>query len=59
MAPRTPAAGRIPLGGDDERVLIEAAKADPRRFGDLYERNFDRVYAYVARAPAAGGRPRT
>jgi RNA polymerase sigma-70 factor (ECF subfamily) len=53
MAPQASAA-ETPLGGDDERLLIEAAKADPRRFGDLYERNFDRVYAYVARR--AGGR---
>src|SRR5262245_54585642 len=48
MTPRAPAA-EIPLGGDDERLLIEAAKADPRRFGELYERHFDRVYAFVAR----------
>ena len=33
----------------DERSLIEAAQADPARFVDLYERNFHRVYAYVAR----------
>jgi len=32
----------------DERVLIEAAQRDPRRFGELYENNFDRVYAFVA-----------
>lgn len=32
----------------DERALIEAAKRDPRRFAELYEANFDRVYAYVA-----------
>jgi len=32
-----------------ERELIEAAQRDPRRFGELYERNFDRVYAYVTR----------
>lgn len=32
-----------------ERLLIEAAQADPRRFGDLYELHFDRVYAYVTR----------
>lgn len=31
----------------DERPLIEAAQRDPRRFADLYEANFDRVYAYV------------
>lgn len=31
----------------DERILIEAAKADPRQFADLYEIHFERVYAYV------------
>ena len=36
-------------GGEDERRLVEAAKGDPRRFGELYEANFERVYAYVAR----------
>jgi RNA polymerase sigma-70 factor (ECF subfamily) len=53
MGPHASAA-ETPLGGDDERLLIEAAKADRRRFGELYERNFDRVYAYLARR--AGGR---
>ncbi len=33
----------------DERQLIEAAQKDSSRFGELYERNFERVYAYVAR----------
>jgi len=33
----------------DEQALIEAAQNDPARFGDLYERNFERVYAFVAR----------
>src|SRR5438067_1428616 len=32
-----------------ERLLIEAAQRDPRRFADLYEDNFERVYAYIAR----------
>jgi RNA polymerase sigma-70 factor, ECF subfamily len=32
-----------------ERLLIEAARKDPRRFADLYEANFERVYAFVAR----------
>src|SRR5438477_3144921 len=36
-------------GTDDERQLIEAAQKDPRRFGELYERNLERVYAFVAR----------
>jgi len=54
MAARASAA-EIPSGGDDERLLIEAAKADPQRFGALYERNFDRVYAYVARRSGSRG----
>jgi RNA polymerase sigma-70 factor (ECF subfamily) len=33
----------------DERLLIEAAQHDPARFAELYENNFERVYAYVAR----------
>jgi RNA polymerase sigma-70 factor (ECF subfamily) len=33
----------------DERLLVEAAQRDPRRFGELYELHFDRVYAYVLR----------
>jgi RNA polymerase sigma-70 factor, ECF subfamily len=33
----------------DERRLIEAAQQDPARFGELYERHFARVYAYVSR----------
>jgi len=28
--------------------LIEAAQNDPGRFAELYERNFHRVYAYIA-----------
>lgn len=34
---------------DAEQHLIEAAQRDPSRFADLYEANFDRVYAFVAR----------
>ncbi len=33
----------------DDRLLIEAAQKDPSRFAELYERNFERVYAYVFR----------
>ena len=33
----------------DERLLIEAAQQDPARFGELYEINFERVYAYVVK----------
>ena len=32
----------------DERLLIEAAQRDPRHFAQLYEDNFDRVYAFIA-----------
>ena len=32
----------------DERLLVEAAQADPARFADLYERHFERVYAFIA-----------
>ncbi len=30
-----------------ERGLVEAAQRDPRRFGEIYERNFERVYAFI------------
>ncbi len=33
----------------DERLLVEAAQRDPRRFAELYELHFHRVYAYVFR----------
>jgi RNA polymerase sigma-70 factor (ECF subfamily) len=33
----------------DERLLVEAAQRDPERFAELYENNFERVYAYVVR----------
>lgn len=33
----------------DERLLIEAAQSEPARFADLYDRNFDRIYAFLAR----------
>jgi RNA polymerase sigma-70 factor, ECF subfamily len=32
-----------------ERSLIEAAQRDPACFAQLYEDNFERVYAYIAR----------
>jgi len=32
-----------------EQDLVAAAQQDPRRFAELYEENFERVYAYVAR----------
>jgi RNA polymerase sigma-70 factor (ECF subfamily) len=37
-----------PPAGDD-RLLVEAAKKDPGRFAELYELNFAKVYAYIAR----------
>ena len=33
----------------DERLLIQAAQRDPRRFAELYELNFERVYAFIVR----------
>jgi RNA polymerase sigma-70 factor (ECF subfamily) len=35
--------------GKNERLLVEAAQKDPARFAELYENNFERVYAYVVR----------
>jgi DNA-directed RNA polymerase specialized sigma24 family protein len=40
-------ASGLPSG--DDRLLVEAAKKDPSRFAELYELNFARVYAYIAR----------
>jgi RNA polymerase sigma-70 factor (ECF subfamily) len=37
----------VATASDDEKTIIEAAQRDPRRFGELYERNFHRVYAFV------------
>jgi RNA polymerase sigma-70 factor, ECF subfamily len=33
----------------NDRLLIEAAQADPAHFAELYENNFERVYAYIVR----------
>jgi RNA polymerase sigma-70 factor, ECF subfamily len=33
----------------EERLLVEAAQKDPGRFIELYERNFERVYAFIVR----------
>jgi RNA polymerase sigma-70 factor (ECF subfamily) len=33
----------------EERQLVEAAQRDPVHFAELYEANFERVYAYVVR----------
>ena len=40
---------RAIANGIDEQLLVEAAQRDPSRFAELYESNFERVYAYVAR----------
>jgi RNA polymerase sigma-70 factor, ECF subfamily len=46
-------AGKLPSSDPQqethERLLVEAAQKDPTMFADLYEHNFERVYAYVAR----------
>ncbi len=34
---------------EQERRLVEAAQKDPSRFAELYQLNFDRVYAFVGR----------
>jgi RNA polymerase sigma-70 factor (ECF subfamily) len=37
------------LSDDDEQLLVEAAQRDPAQFAALYDLNFDRVYAFIAR----------
>src|SRR5436190_17921351 len=34
---------------EQEKLLIEAAQLDPNRFAELYEANFERVYAFIVR----------
>ena len=34
---------------EQEKLLIEAAQQDPQRFAELYEANFERVYAFILR----------
>ncbi|HXM23980.1 MAG TPA: sigma-70 family RNA polymerase sigma factor [Terriglobales bacterium] len=48
MVVRAPASKRSPEQAE-ERLLVEAAQKDPTRFGELYEINFERVYAFIAR----------
>ena len=38
---------------EDDRLLIEAAQADPARFVEVYERYVDRIYAFVSRRIAS------
>ena len=33
----------------NERLLVEAAQADPSKFAELYELHFDKIYAFVVR----------
>jgi RNA polymerase sigma-70 factor, ECF subfamily len=39
----------VTTDSDDERTLVEAAKADPARFEELYDRYVGRVYGFVSR----------
>jgi RNA polymerase sigma-70 factor (ECF subfamily) len=47
MVLRAPASKQSPEQAD-ERLLVEAAQKDPRQFAELYEINFERVYAFIA-----------
>jgi RNA polymerase sigma-70 factor (ECF subfamily) len=38
-----------PTNQNDERLQVKAAQQDTARFAELYESNFERVYAYIAR----------
>jgi len=49
LAKRGAGGGESKDRGGAERELIEAAKLDRGRFAELYEHNFERVYAYIAR----------
>jgi RNA polymerase sigma-70 factor (ECF subfamily) len=40
---------KAPRTAADERALVEAAQQDPSRFAELYDDNFERVYAFIAR----------
>jgi RNA polymerase sigma-70 factor (ECF subfamily) len=40
---------KVPKKEASERLLVEAAQKDPARFTELYEENFERVYAFVLR----------
>ena len=34
---------------EHDRVLVEAAQKDPSKFAELYDLNFEKVYAYIAK----------
>ena len=40
---------KVPVKEAEERLLVEAAQQDPARFAALYDRHFERVYAYICR----------
>src|SRR5215472_15684467 len=46
---RRASALKVSPAAADERRQIEAAQRDSRRFADLYEANFERVYAFIVR----------
>jgi RNA polymerase sigma-70 factor (ECF subfamily) len=46
-ASKPAASGQV--GEADERLLIEAAQREPARVAELYELNFERVYAFIVR----------
>jgi RNA polymerase sigma-70 factor (ECF subfamily) len=48
MVVRAPASTGSPEQAE-ECLLVEAAQKDPARFAELYELNFERVYAFIAR----------
>ena len=48
MVVRAPASRQSPEQAE-ERLLVAAAQKDPTRFAELYEINFERVYAFVVR----------
>jgi RNA polymerase sigma-70 factor, ECF subfamily len=48
MVFRAPASKGSPEQAE-ERLLVEAAQKDTARFAELYELNFERVYAFIAR----------
>jgi RNA polymerase sigma-70 factor (ECF subfamily) len=39
---------KAPKAEADERLLVEAAQKDPRRFAELYDVHFERIYAFIA-----------
>src|SRR5579885_1237658 len=51
MAAKLPASAETNVR-TDERLLVAAAQKDPTQFGELYERHFDLIYAFVTRRVA-------